>query len=67
MLARRKSMGSVSSSEELFAVKVVPHACASKVEREVLIEAAGHPFLTQMFAYFQTKVSCSFKQPMSMH
>ena len=54
-LAKKKSTGGRSSSEEVFALKFVSKECVSKVEKEVLPRAVGHPFLVQLLAYFQTK------------
>ena len=57
VLAKKKSTGGQSSSEEVFALKLVPNKLVSQVEKEVLVRAVGHPFLVQMLAYFQTKES----------
>ena len=67
MLAKMKSTGSRSSSETLVALKVVPRERASSVEKEVLLKAVDHPFLVKMVECFQTEVSCSVKQFMSLH
>jgi hypothetical protein len=37
ILAKKKSTGCPSSSNGLFALKIVPHPCVSTVEKEVLI------------------------------
>ena len=55
VLAKKKSTGRHRYSEELFALKFVPIKRVSKVETEVLIRAVGHPFLVQLFTYFQTE------------
>jgi serine/threonine protein kinase len=57
LLAKKQSTGGHSSSEEVFAIKRVPNEDVSDVEKEVLFRAAGHPFLVQMFSYFQDKDS----------
>jgi hypothetical protein len=67
ILAKNKSTGGRSPSKEFFALKIVPHPCVSEVEKEVLIQAFGHPFLVQLLSYFQTDVCCSCKQLMSVH
>jgi serine/threonine protein kinase len=48
------------ASEEVFTLKFVPNKHVSKVKKEVLIQAAGHPFLVQLFTYFQTEDSLCF-------
>ena len=53
--AKKKPTGDHSSSEEVVALKVVPNAKVSKVEKEVLFRASGHPFLVQLLTYFQAK------------
>ena len=45
------------ASEEMFTLKIVPNKHVSKVKKEVLIQEAGHPFLVQLFTYFQTEDS----------
>ena len=60
VLAKKKSTGGHSSSEKVFALKSVPHVRAFKVEKEVFIRAAGHPFLVQLLAYFQTQESVCY-------
>jgi serine/threonine protein kinase len=57
VLAKKKSTGGHSSSEEVFALKLVPNKLVSKVEKEFLVRAVGHPFLVQLLTYFQTKES----------
>jgi hypothetical protein len=66
ILARKKSKDGKSSSEEKLALKIVPHQRVSRVEKEVFIQAIGHPFLVQLVASFHTEVTCRFKQPMTM-
>jgi sporulation protein YlmC with PRC-barrel domain len=61
VLARKKSIGGQSSSKEMFALKFVPYQHVSKIEKEVLIRAVGHPFLVQLLAYFQIKLRCPGK------
>jgi hypothetical protein len=48
------STGGHCSSEEAFALKLVPNKLVSEVEKEVLIRAAGHPFQVQLRLHFQT-------------
>ena len=67
VLGKKKSTGGRGSRKEFFAVKVVPHPCVFEVEKEILIRAAGHPFLVQLLSYFQIKVCCNCKQFMSVH
>jgi serine/threonine protein kinase len=55
VLAKKKSTGGHSSSEEVFVLKLVPTKHMSVVEKEVLIRAVGHPFLVQLLAHIQTK------------
>jgi hypothetical protein len=50
VLARLKSTGGQSSSEELFALKFVSYIHVTKTEKEVLFQADGHPFLVQLHA-----------------
>jgi len=57
VLAKKKSTGGHSSSEELFALKLVPNKLVCEVEKEILVRAVGHPFLVQLRAYFRTKES----------
>jgi serine/threonine protein kinase len=57
VLAKKKSTGGHSSSEEVFALKFVPNKRVSGFEKEVLIRAVGHPFLVQLLANFRTKDS----------
>jgi serine/threonine protein kinase len=66
-LARKKSTGGQSSSEELFAVKFVPRRRVRNIEKEVLFRVAGHPFLIQLHSYFRTRVNCCFKHSTTMH
>ena len=47
-------------SEEVFALKIVPNKHVSEVKKEVLFQEAGHPFLVQLFTYFQTEDSLCF-------
>ena len=54
-LAKKIPTGDPSLSEEVFALKFVPNDRVSKIEKEVLLRAVGHPFLVQLLAYFQTK------------
>jgi serine/threonine protein kinase len=54
LLAKKKNKCGHTSSEELFAIKRVRNESVSAVEKEVLLRAVGHPFLAQMFSYFQT-------------
>jgi serine/threonine protein kinase len=56
-LAKKKSTGGHSSSEEVVAIKFVPNNKVSAIEKEVLFRAVGHPFLVQLLTYFQTKES----------
>jgi hypothetical protein len=56
-----------SSSEELFALKFVHHTHVNEIEKEVLFQAVGHPFLVQLHAYFRTRVNCSFMHSVTMH
>jgi len=44
-------------NQEVFALKLVRNKLMSKVEKEFLLQALGHPFLVQLLAYFQTKES----------
>jgi len=55
VLARKE--GGLSSSDEVFAIKLVPNKMVCEVEKEVLFRAVGHPFLVQLHAYFRTKES----------
>ena len=57
MQAKKKLTGDHSSSEEVVALKMVPNKKHFKVEKQVLCRAAGHPFLVQLFTYFETKRS----------
>ena len=57
VLAKKKSAGGHSFSEEVCALKLVPNELVSVVEREVLVRAVGHPFLVQLLAYFETRQS----------
>jgi protein-serine/threonine kinase len=41
----------------MFAIKSVLNEHVSEVEKEVLLRAVGHPFLVQLFSYFQDKES----------
>jgi serine/threonine protein kinase len=66
VLASKKSKGGKSSSEEKLALKIVPHPHMLTVEREFFIEANGHPFVVQLVTSFNTKVTCRFKQSMTM-
>ena len=67
VLAKKKATGGHSSSEEMFALKFVRKQHVPKIEKEVLVQAVGHPFLVQLITYFQTKVTCCFKHSMTMH
>jgi serine/threonine protein kinase len=67
LLAKKTLTDGQRTKENLFALKVVPNKFVSAVEREVFIEAAGHPFLVQLITVFQTAVICSFKHSMTMH
>ena len=60
MLAKKKSTGGHSYSGEVFALKFVSIERVSEVETEVLIRALGHPFLVQLFTYFQTEDSLCY-------
>jgi hypothetical protein len=66
-VAKRRSTTSCSSSESLVAINLIPYQDVSKVEKEVLLQADGSPFLMHLIQYFETTVSCSFKQSMSTH
>jgi serine/threonine protein kinase len=57
VMAKKKSKGGHSSSEEAFALKLVPNKLECKVEKEILVRAVGHPFLVQLRAYFRTRES----------
>jgi serine/threonine protein kinase len=54
-LAQKKSTGGHCSSEEMFVLKFVRNDRVSKIEKEVLLRAVGHPFLVQFLEYFHTK------------
>jgi serine/threonine protein kinase len=60
-LAKKQSTG------DHVAVKMVAHSRVSMVEKEVHLRAVGHPFIVQLFSFFETKVSYRFKQSMCMH
>jgi len=44
-------------NQEVFALKLLRNKLISKVEKEFLLQALGHPFLVQLLAYFQTNES----------
>jgi len=52
-LAKKKSTGGHCSSEEVFALKIVPNELVCEVEKQVLVRVVGHPFLVQLHTYFQ--------------
>ena len=56
ILAKRRSTGGRSSNKDVVALKVVPKARVSVVEKEALIRAVGHPFIVQLLSYFETKI-----------
>jgi len=58
-LARRKSVGGLSYSKEVFAVKVTKKF-RKNIELEVFQQTVGHPYLVQLVSFFQTKVLRSF-------
>jgi serine/threonine protein kinase len=66
-LAKKKSTAACNSSKDLFALKLVYRPRVSNVEKQVLLQAANHPLLIQLIKYFDIKVSCSFRQSISMH
>jgi serine/threonine protein kinase len=39
----------------VFVLTLVPNKLVSEVEKGVIIRAVGHPFLVQLFTYFQNK------------
>ena len=47
-------------SKEVFTMKILPNERFINAEKQVLIQAVGHPFLVQLFEYFQSGVICSF-------
>jgi serine/threonine protein kinase len=67
ILVKKRSTASCSSSKDLFVMKSVCHRDVAKVEKEVMLQAVGSPFLMHLIQYFETMVSCSFKHSMSMH
>jgi serine/threonine protein kinase len=57
LLAKNKSTCELCCSEDMFAIKSVLNEHVSEVEKEVFLRAVGHPFLLQLFSYFQDKES----------
>jgi|SRR5215510_12587115 len=64
---RRVCLAKKRLTEDRFALKIVLKPFVSKVEKEVLNQAAGSRFLMHLITYFETTVSCGFKQSVSMH
>jgi len=60
VLAKKKSTGGSTCSEELLALKFVPNKDVFEDEKEVLFRAVGLPFLVQLLAYVQTKRSLCY-------
>ena len=58
-LARRKSAGGLSYSNEVFTVKVTKKF-RKNIELEMFQQTVGHPYLVQLVSFFQNKVLCSF-------
>jgi hypothetical protein len=61
----KRSEGGHSSSEELYALNIVPSSRMSTVEKKS--RTADLPLFVQLVDYFETKVSCGLKQFTSMH
>ena len=60
VLAKKKSTGGRSCSEEMLALKFVSNKLVSEIEKDVFFRAVGHPFLVQLQAYFQTRRSMCY-------
>jgi serine/threonine protein kinase len=60
LLAKKKSTGGHSSSEEVLALKFVPNKRVSDFEKEVLFRVVGHPFMVQLLTFFQTNESLCY-------